>query len=132
MASVRVPRIRVLLAARDRRFLAVTSFLLSRSGYVVETSRRPSALLELVKPLRPDVVVLDGSESVEAARQAASQLQSLDPRISVLVVAEENGEPSGGQPGVLPKWSSLERLAEEVETVYLRAHVGEEAVPGVS
>ena len=68
----RLQPLRVLLAGRDRRFLRVTSFLLSRRGYEVKRSTLADAPATSERE-RADVVLLDLDGSrVDAARIVAA------------------------------------------------------------
>jgi len=126
-AKVRLLRpIRVLVVSRDRRYLGVLDFLLARKNLVVESSRRPRELLGLVER-GVDVVVLDGSDSLAAAAEAVAELEALHPEIGVIVVAERRKR-AGTVFRPLPKWGSPQRLADEIERVYLRLHPRERAV----
>jgi len=114
----RLQPLRVLLAGRDRRFMRVTSFLLSRRGYSVTRSSLADALRESERQ-RADVVLveLDGSR-VEAGRTVAALQASLAAPALVLLAADgaENGWK--GLPA-LDKWTPIEQLAAEIETAAL-------------
>lgn len=116
----RLQPLRILLAGTDRRFIRVTSFLLSRRGYVV-VSTQPAHVLDAAERHRADVVLLEGSLSRTAAARRVADLSSLAAAPAVLVVTE-------GDPGVLngvsavEKWTPLETLVAEIEAVALQRH----------
>ena len=80
----------------------------------MEAVGEPGRLLELVKLHRPDAVVIDGSGSLSAAAQTVAAIEAFDARVRVVVVAEDAETDSGQELFTLPKWRSLEVLAEEV------------------
>jgi DNA-binding NtrC family response regulator len=108
-------RSRVVLAARDRRFLRVTSFLLAREGFLVNSTRRLEDLLEMVQRHRPDVVILDGMDSLTMTARALAEIEALPYSVAVLVVAEVPEASSPTSLRLLHKWTSFERLVQEVE-----------------
>ena len=126
VAGALSPR-RVLLAGRDRRFLKVTGFLLARNGFLPETCGNPDDLVQLVELYEPDVVVVDGSDALDATARSVAELEAAHPRVGVLVFAEEGERAAAGS---LPKWSSLEWLAREVEAAYARASSRAGIAPG--
>jgi CheY-like chemotaxis protein len=115
----RLQPLRVLLAGRDRRFMRVTSFLLSRRGYAVTRSSLTDAA-GAAESRRADVVLveLDGSR-VDAGRAvAALQASAAMPALVLLVTdGAENGW-RGLQ--ALDKWTPIETLAAEIEAAALR------------
>ncbi len=113
-------QIRILLAARDGRFLRVSGFLLTRDGFAVETTREPREVLELVERHDPNVVVLDGSDSLAVAARTVAAMEARHPNVGVLVVAEDRELPPRSPLHVLPKWGSCDRLAGEVQRVHVR------------
>ena len=111
-------RIRVLLVARDRRFLRVAGAFLFAEGHAVEASERPSELLELVHRLHTDVAVIDASGSLGEAARAAASLQALPSAVAAVLVADrERTSPATGL-SLLPKWGRLEELAARIEEAY--------------
>lgn len=108
-------RIRVVLAARDRRFLRVTSFLLARDGFLVDSTRKLEDLPEIVQRHRPDVVILDGMDSLTMTARAIAGLEALPYSVAVLVVAEAPEASSPRSVRLLHKWTSFDRLVREVE-----------------
>jgi DNA-binding NtrC family response regulator len=108
-------RCRVVLAARDRRFLRVTSFLLAREGFIVDSTRRLEDLLGMVERHRPDVVILDGMDSLTMAARALAEIEALPYPVAVLVVAEVPEATSPTSVRLLHKWTSFDRLLNEVE-----------------
>ncbi len=110
--------LRVLVAGRDARFGRVAGFLLARRGFEVETSRRPSEVVEAVSRLGVDVVILDASDLLSEAARTAATLDALHPHITVVVVADEPGVHNDSLQ-VLPKWTSLETLVLNLEAMHL-------------
>jgi DNA-binding NtrC family response regulator len=108
-------RIRIVLAASDRRFLRVTSFLLARDGFLVDSTRKLEDLLEMVQRHRPDVVILDGMDSLTMTARAIAGLEALPYSVPVLVVAEAPEASSPRSVRLLHKWTSFDRLVHEVE-----------------
>jgi DNA-binding NtrC family response regulator len=110
--------LRVLVAGRDARFGRVAGFLLARRGFEVESLRRPSQLLDTVSRGAVDVVILDASDSVSEAARAVASLEALYPYLTTIVVADD---PSTGNRtlDILPKWTSLETLALNLEAMHL-------------
>jgi uncharacterized protein len=114
------PTVRVLLASRDGRFVRLAEFLLDRRGLEVRSTRRTRALADLVAEVRPDVLVLDVSDSPSAAARAIAVIEARHPEISVIVVASDGSVNGAGALHALPKWEAAERLADEIETAYNR------------
>jgi PleD family two-component response regulator len=110
--------LRVLVAGRDARFGRVAGFLLARHGFEVETSRRPSEVVDAVSRLGVDVVILDAGDSLSDAARTAATLDALHPHITVVVVADEPGVRNDSLQ-VLAKWTSLERLVLNLEAMHL-------------
>ncbi len=115
LESVVPLRSRVVLAARDRRFLRVTSFLLAREGFLVNSTRRLEDLLGMVQRHRPDVVILDGMDSLTMTARALVEIEALPYSVAVLVVAEVPEASSPTSLRLLHKWTSFDRLVQEVE-----------------
>ena len=110
-------RSRVVLAVRDRRFLRVTSFLLAREGFLVTSTRKLEDLLAMVQRHRPDVVILDGMDSLTATARALAEIEALPYPVAVLVVAEVPEASSPTSVRLLHKWTSFDRIVEEVERI---------------
>ena len=106
-------RVRVLVAARDRRFVAAAMFVLTRRGFLVE-SARPADVLATVERTAPDVVVLDGSEALASAGRIAAAVEGDYPGTSVVLVSENRHHATS----TLPKWKAFARLIEEIERRY--------------
>jgi uncharacterized membrane protein (UPF0127 family) len=107
---------RVLLVGADRRFRCVAAALLTRRGYEVTLGDRTTNLAELVRRDGADVVVLDAGVSLTEAAHGAAQVESLDPPVGVVVVAEESERRLSAMP-VLAKWESFEQLYGAIEQV---------------
>ena len=124
----RLQPLRVLLAGRDRRFLRVTSFLLSRRGYEVKRSTLADAPGTSDRE-RADVVLLDLDGSrVDAGRiVAALQASAGMPALLLLTAGADDGWKGLS---ALPKWTPIEALAAEIERAAL--HRPRPAVPRVA
>lgn len=114
-------RLRVLVAARDRRFLRIAGFLLLRSGFEVDSTPRPHDLLSVVDRQPPDIVIIDGSESLAEAARSVAVLEALYPYVTVIVVSDEGVSPATDNLRVFPKWKSFERLVLDLEAMHLGA-----------
>jgi uncharacterized membrane protein (UPF0127 family)/CheY-like chemotaxis protein len=107
---------RVLLVGADRRFRCVAAALLTRRGYEVTLGDRTANLAELARRDGADVVVLDAGVSLTEAAHGAAQVESLDPPVGVVVVAEESERSLSAMP-VLAKWGSFDQLYGAIEQV---------------
>lgn len=123
-------RCRVVLAARDRRFLRVTSFLLAREGFLVDSTRNLEDLPDIVQRHRPDVVILDGMDSLTLTARALAEIEALPHAVSVLVVAEVPEASSPTSVRLLHKWTPFDQLVEEVERLSDDAHGKDEISHG--
>ena len=112
---VRLRPIRVLLTGRDRRFLRTAEVLLRRHRCEVSSTDRPSELLDRVARHRPNVVVVDGSDSLAAAARAVAALEALPSPVSAVVVCDHPPDKSLRHLHVLPKWGAFDELLSEVE-----------------
>ena len=115
----RLQPLRVLLAGRDRRFMRVTSFLLTRRGYAVSRSSLSDAVAIAARQ-RSDVVLveLDGSR-VEAGKAIAA-LQASPAAPAVVTLAAEGAENVWSGLRALDKWTPIETLAAEIDAAALR------------
>jgi CheY-like chemotaxis protein len=110
----RLHPLRVLVSGRDRRFVRVTSFLLSQRGYDVAQSS-PKKTLETAEQHRSDVVLLETSNlRVIVARQVAA-LQALPVAPSVLVAFDGDEEDSWRGLLTVQKWTPVETLVDQIE-----------------
>jgi CheY-like chemotaxis protein len=111
----RIHPLRVLLAGRDRRFLRVTSFLLSQRGYdVVETSSKKT--LQEVERHKSDVVLLETNDTRGVAARMVAALETLPTAPSVLVVFEDNEDDRWQGFRAVEKWTPIDALVQEIET----------------
>ena len=125
----RLQPLRVLLAGRDRRFLRVTSFLLSRRGYEVKRSTLADAPATSERE-RADVVLLDLDGSrVDAARIVAA-LQASAGMPALLLLTAGTGDDGWKGLSALAKWTPIEALAAEIERAAL--HRPRPAMPRVA
>lgn len=109
-----VTRARVLLVARDRRYRAVASTLLTRRGITVLDCHWGEDVTEVALREHIDVVLFDASASLTATARDAARLAALDRAIGIVAVSE------AAQPGlttlpVLPKWTAFEEMLTAVE-----------------
>jgi PleD family two-component response regulator len=111
--------LRVLVAARDARFARVSGFLLARRGFDVETLRVPGRVLDTLARADFDVLILDASESFSEAARLVGTLDALYPYLTVLVVADPAPDDDGSVFRVFPKWTSLETLVLNLESLHL-------------
>jgi hypothetical protein len=114
-------RLRVVVAARDRRFLRVAGFLLRRSGFEVDSTPRPHEVLSVVGRQPPDIVIIDGSDSLAEAARFVAVLEALHPHVTVIVVSDEGVSPATDNLKVFPKWKSFEHLVLDLEAMHLGA-----------
>jgi hypothetical protein len=106
-------RVRVLVGARDRRFIAAATFVLTRRGFAVE-SAEPGDVLAHVERTAPNVVVLDGTEALARAGRTAAAIEGDYPGTCVLLVSENDHDVKSA----LPKWDAFAHLIGEIERVY--------------
>jgi hypothetical protein len=114
--------IRIALVARDRRFVRVTSFLLARHGYVVDTTHSARSLIALLERIEADVVVVDGSDPSDAAARTAALLATLERPRGLVVVGETTDVRPLRAPAAVTKWTSFECLLDAIESEYRRTH----------
>jgi hypothetical protein len=107
-------RARVLLVARDRRYRAVASTLLSRRGNTVLDCHWGEGVAEVAVRERIDVVLFDASGSLTATARDAARLAVLDPPIGIVAVSEET-QPGLATLPVLPKWTAFEEVFAAIE-----------------
>jgi DNA-binding NtrC family response regulator len=110
--------LRVLVAARDRRFLRVAGFLLVRGGFDVETTPRPKDLLQVIERQQVDIVILDASESLDETARCVAAVEALHPHVTVLVVSDDGATASTVNLRVFGKWKSFERLVGELRKLH--------------
>ena len=111
----RLRPLRVLLAGRDRRFLRVTSFLLSQRGYdVVETSSKKT--LQEVERHKSDVILLETNDTRGVAARMVAALETLPTAPSVLVVFEDDEDDRWQGFKAVKKWTPIDELVREIET----------------
>jgi hypothetical protein len=111
----RLQPLRILLSGRDRRFLRVTSFLLSRRGYQVSQASI-GTVLEAVERERSDVVLLEPGESkaIAARTITALQLTTASPALLLITERGEHKARWNGLPAV-DKWTPIDDLVREIE-----------------
>jgi CheY-like chemotaxis protein len=111
----RLRPLRVLVAGRDRRFLRVTSFLLSQRGYdVVETSSKKT--LQEVERHKSDVILLETNDTRGVAARMVAALETLPTAPSVLVVYEDDEDDRWQGFRAIKKWTPIDELVQEIET----------------
>ncbi len=111
--------LRVLVAARDARFARVAGFLLTRGGFDVETVRLTSRVLETLARTDFEVIIVDASESFSDAARLVGTLEALFPHLTVVVVADPAPDYDDTAFRILPKWTSLENLVLNLESLHL-------------
>ena len=111
--------VRVLLAARDSRFLRAAAFLLEREGFDVVGACHPDEAPALAGVTRPHAVVVDGNESAAAAGRTALALEAAAPPLHVLVVASGGGR-RGGPVTRTSECGSFAELTHELRRLYGR------------
>ena len=104
---------KVVVASRDRRFAKLMRFVLDRHGFVVVTASRDD-LLELLDRESADVVVLEASDSLVAAGQAAAAAKARHPEIEVVVVSEGGARGEQTSFRVYDKWDGMNDVVETV------------------
>jgi CheY-like chemotaxis protein len=111
----RLQPLRILLSGRDRRFLRVTSFLLSRRGYQVAQSSE-ATVLEAVERERSDVVLFEPGESKAAAARTVTALQLTASSPALLLITDGGDDRArwNGLPAV-DKWTPIDDLVKEIE-----------------
>jgi uncharacterized protein len=107
-ADVTAPT-RVLVVGSDRRFRSVAATLLTRRGCAVTLADRTNDIAEMAKREAADVVVIDAGVSLTDAAHGAAQIETLDPRVGIVVVGEEAEQTFSAMP-VIPKWGSFDGL----------------------
>ena len=111
----RIRPLRVLLAGRDRRYLRVTSFLLSQRGYdVVETSSKKT--LQAVERHKSDVILLETNDTRGVAARMVAALETLPTAPSVLVVFEDDDDDRWQGFKAVKKWTPIDELVQQIET----------------
>jgi CheY-like chemotaxis protein len=112
----RLQPLRILLAGRDRRFLRVTSFLLSRRGYEVSQASI-GIILEAVERKRADVVLLEPGESKAAAARTITALQLTTASPALLLITDgDDGRARWNGLAAVDKWTPIEDLVKAIET----------------
>jgi hypothetical protein len=120
MGKVRaIHRLRVLVAASDRRFLRMAAFLLARQGFDVVTTSRPGALLPTLESWRADVVILDGTSSLSEAARTVAVVEALYRATTVVIVCEDDHIPAVTNLRVHPKWTAFDGLVVSLESMHL-------------
>jgi CheY-like chemotaxis protein len=112
----RLQPLRILLSGRDRRFLRVTAFLLSRRGYQISLASI-GTVLEAVERERADVVLLEPGESKAAAARMITALQLTKASPALLLITDESaGNVRWNGLAVVDKWTPIEDLVKVIET----------------
>jgi DNA-binding NtrC family response regulator len=105
---------RVLLVGQDRRFRAVASALLTRRDYSVAVGDGSEDIAELASREGPDVVVIDATASLTALARDVARLETLRPRVGVVVVSSDPRDRITALP-VIAKWSAFDVLLEAIK-----------------
>jgi len=110
---------RVALAARDKRFLKVASFLLARRGYRVSQAPTDAELMRLADKQPFDVVVLDASTSLSSSLRTAAALSAVHPNVHILLATEHSAVAADTTYQQFDKWRDLGALPDEVARAQL-------------
>jgi CheY-like chemotaxis protein len=119
---------RVLLISDDRRFRAVAAALFTRRGWPVTEARSGDDLGELVASDRPDVALVDASNSLTVAAEAVTQLKREHRTIAVVAVSDAVRPQLAALP-THSKWGSFDSLCLAIEQAH-RQCTGQDAAPG--
>ena len=114
----RLQPLRILLSGRDRRFIRVTSFLLSRRGYDVAHAE-PGDVADAAERRRADVVLLETYGARGSAARVVAALQALALPPGVLVVCDQDEGNRWDGVRSIEKWTPVERLVSEIEAASL-------------
>jgi len=104
---------RVLLITADRRFRHTATLLLARRGCAVTVGESSDDVLELVARDDAEVVVLDAGRSLTAAAWNVATIETLTPRVGVVIVGNEAERSLINLP-VLDRWGSFDALFTSV------------------
>jgi CheY-like chemotaxis protein len=124
----RLHRIRVLLVASDRRYLHVAALLLTRRGCDVATAETGRDVVALVDRHRSNVLVVDATNSVTAAARTIAAVAAMPVAPHILAVSDSDGGSTLQSLHLLPKWTGLDRLIDNVESAYHAVPFSVEAV----
>jgi len=130
-ALIGMRRVRVLLTSRDPGFRQGATALLGSHGHLVESTDRSSRLPELIGRMRPNVVVVDASESPRPLAHALAVVSGLNRPIGLLVIAGDEAPWTAGLASVR-KEDALETLAAEIEQAYADSRADWRAVAALS
>ena len=121
--------IRVLVAARDRRFLRAAAVLLAERGYMIRAIEKMSQVPAVALQWRANVVVLDVTGQVSKTLRAAAAVEGAEPPTGVVLVGD--GE-DAVRVSAAPKWDTLDELGEQVELIFhaRRAEPGSSVAAG--
>jgi hypothetical protein len=114
----RLQPLRVLVAGRDRKFVRVTSFLLSRRGYAVEQTGLAD-VAGAVERHRADVLILEPGESRGQTAQLISELQTAASSPALVLVVDGDGARWNGL-SISDKWTPIEDLVQKIEAAALQ------------
>jgi uncharacterized membrane protein (UPF0127 family) len=110
--------IRVLLATRDDHFTRLAHFLLTRNGFTVETTKKMSQAVDLVGRYWLDVAVLDASDSLAEAARTVAAIEALYPRVTVLLVSNDERPKRNAGLEIADKWKAIETLTDDIRNAY--------------
>ena len=115
----RLQPLRILLCGRDRKFVRVTSFLLSRRGYNIAQAEIAD-IVDAVERHRSDVVVLEPGESKVTSARTIAALQVSKSSPALLLVTSDQDKARWNGLATIDKWTPVENLVDEIETAALR------------
>ena len=87
----------ILCVADEATALAVRSQVLSRAGYVVLTASDGAAALELLKCIRPDLIIMDHGLSGLSGTQVAAEMKRLKPAVPIVLLSGLLEAPMGSE-----------------------------------
>jgi CheY-like chemotaxis protein len=125
---------RVLFVGRDPRYQAEAGRRLRALGYPVAVTRRPCEIVDLVRQHEVDVVVVDGSHYLAAIIRGMAAVEAARTTLAIMTVVEDALISPLSRPDIMPKWASLDLIAEHVELAFkLRSDgAGPPSVPAIA
>jgi uncharacterized membrane protein (UPF0127 family) len=108
---------RVVIGTDDDHFLRLARFLLTRSEFEVEGTKRVAKTVDVVNRQGADVVVIDATSSLSDAARTVAAIEALHPEVRLVVLCD--GEPPRWTTGlnVAKKWDVLETLPQQLQAV---------------
>ena len=113
--------IRVLLATRDEDFMRLGRFLLTRSGFRVETTKKVDNAVDLVGRYWLDVAVLDATESLTDTARTVAAIEALHPEVGLLLVSDGERPKPTSKLQIADKWEALATLTDDIRRSHANA-----------